>query len=573
MVAEPLVHKLLSMATLSSSSSSSSKKARPAASANANKGGAEAAAAGDGRLGILSFEVANDMSRAANLYRSLSDDEAARLLGPRCLGSHAVRALVVVPGDDDARLLALALAEKLDALNRVADVASRLGRARCTVPALMGFDHVYADLLSGRSGAAAGALFTVASASDTASLVRKLDRLAAATAALYAELQALADLEQSARKLPTNEARRVLQQRARWRRHDVRRLRDASLWNWTYDRAVLLLARAVCAIYDRIRHVFGDPMLGLDLLAMRPSELSGQCGDQSRRLSRPVAAANSGPVQSYLSDKKSGPISRVDPEISRPVNFRSSGCGASPGKMFMECLSLSSSVTWKDGFEDEFLEDSSCISTIRSGMLVPFSSEQGVSTITPSSKSGRIGRKARFGPKSTVTSLAPPSTVGGSALALHYANIVIIIEKLLRYPHLVGEEARDDLYQMLPSSLKVALRKNLKTYVKSMAIYDAFLAHDWRETLEKTLAWLAPMAHNMIRWQAERNFEQQQIVLKGNVLLLQTLYFADREKTEAVICELLVGLNYICRYEQQQNALLDCSSSLDFDDCVEWQLQ
>ena len=62
------------------------------------------------------------MSRAANLYRSLSDAEAARLLGPLCLGSHAMRALVL---GDDARLLALA--EKLDALNRVA-VASRLGR-------------------------------------------------------------------------------------------------------------------------------------------------------------------------------------------------------------------------------------------------------------------------------------------------------------------------------------------------------------------------------------------------------------------------------------------------------------
>ncbi|CAD6247947.1 unnamed protein product [Miscanthus lutarioriparius] len=550
MVAEPLVHKVLSMAT----TSSSSKKVRPAASV---KGGAEAAAAGDGRVGILSFEVANAMSRAANLYRSLSDAEAARMLGPLCLGSHAVRALV--PGDD-ARLLALALAEKLDALNRVAAVASRLGH-RCAAPALMGFDHVYADLLAGRSDAGA---FAVASASDAASLVRRLDRLAAATAALYAELEALTELEQSARKLPTDEARRALEQRTRWRRHDVRRLRDSSLWNWTYDKAVLLLARAVCAIYDRIRHVFGDPMLGLDLLAM--TRESGQC-DQSWQLSGPV------PIQSNLSDGKSGPICRVDPDMSRPVSFRSS-CGASPRKMFMECLSLSSSVSWKDGFEDEFLEDSSCISTIRSGMLVPFSSEQGVSTTaTPSLKNGRIGRKARFGPKSTVTSLAPLSTIGGSALALHYANIVIIIEKLLRYPHLVGEEARDDLYQMLPSSLKVALRKNLKTYVKSMAIYDAFLAHDWRETLEKTLAWLAPMAHNMIRWQTERNFEQQQIVLKGNVLLLQTLYFADREKTEAVICELLVGLNYICRYEQQQNALLDCSSSLDFDDCVEWQLQ
>ncbi|CAN6227285.1 unnamed protein product [Urochloa humidicola] len=559
MVAEPLVHKVLSMAT----SSSSSKKARPA---KGGGGGAAAAAEdGGGRVGILSFEVANAMSRAANLYRSLSDAEAARLLGPLCLGSQAVRALV--PGDD-ARLLALALAEKLDALNRVAAVAARLGGRRCTAPALAGFGHVYADLLAGRCSGA-GAL-AAASPSDAASLVRKLDRLAAATAALYAELEALSELEQSARKLPTDEARRALEQRARWRRHDVRRLRDASLWNWTFDKAVLLLARAVCAIYDRIRLVFGDPMMGIDLLdAARES--SGQCCDQSRQLSGPVTA-NSGPVlQQNLSGTKSGPISRgVDPDTPRSLNFRSS-CGASPGKMFMECLSLSSSVSWKDGFEDEFLEDSSYISTIRSGMLVPFSGEQGVST-TPT-KSGKIGRRVRFGPKSTVTSLAPPSTIGGSALALHYANIIIIIEKLLWYPHLVGEEARDDLYQMLPSSLKVALRKNLKTYVKNMAIYDAFLAHDWREMLEKTLAWLAPMAHNMIRWQAERNFEQQQIVLKGNVLLLQTLYFADREKTEAVICELLVGLNYICRYEQQQNALLDCSSSLDFDDCVEWQLQ
>uniref|UniRef100_J3LVN4 DUF668 domain-containing protein n=1 Tax=Oryza brachyantha TaxID=4533 RepID=J3LVN4_ORYBR len=443
---------------MATSSSSSSRKVRPVTGGGARGDAAEGT--DDGRVGILSFEVANAMSRAANLYRSLSDAEAARLLGPLCLGSQA-----------------------------------------------------------------------------------------------------------SARKLPTDEARRALEQRTRWRRHDVRRLRDSSLWNWTYDKAVLLLARGVCAIYDRIRLVFGDPMQGLDLLAIGRS--SRQC-DQSRQLSGPVSANNSGYVRTNFGDAKSGPIARIDMDTPRSVNFRSN-CGASPGKMFMECLSLSSSVSWKDGFEDEFLEDASCISTIRSGMLVPFSGDQGMSMTA--TKSGKIGRRARFGPKSTVTSLAPASTIGGSALALHYANVVIIIEKLLRYPHLVGEEARDDLYQMLPSSLRAALRKSLKTYVKSMAIYDAFLAHDWRETLEKTLTWLAPMAHNMIRWQAERNFEQQQIVLKGNVLLLQTLYFADREKTEAVICELLVGLNYICRYEQQQNALLDCSSSLDFDDCMEWQLQ
>uniref|UniRef100_A0A2P2IK50 DUF668 domain-containing protein n=1 Tax=Rhizophora mucronata TaxID=61149 RepID=A0A2P2IK50_RHIMU len=178
-----------------------------------------------------------------------------------------------------------------------------------------------------------------------------------------------------------------------------------------------------------------------------------------------------------------------------------------------------------------------------------------------------------FGPKSRITLYASPTTLGGSALALHYANIIIVIEKLLRYPHLVGEEARDDLYQMLPTSLRMSLKTNLKSYVKNLAIYDAPLAHDWKENLDGILKWLAPLAHNMIRWQSERNFEQHQIVLRTNVLLLQTLYFADREKTEAAICELLVGLNYICRYEHQQNALLDCASSFDFEDCMQWQLQ
>lgn len=151
--------------------------------------------------------------------------------------------------------------------------------------------------------------------------------------------------------------------------------------------------------------------------------------------------------------------------------------------------------------------------------------------------------------------------------------MIIVLEKLLRYPHLVGDEARDDLYQMLPTSLRMKLKSSLKSYAQDLAIYDAPLAHAWRERLDLLLKWLAPLAQNMIRWQSERNFEQQQIVTRKNVLLLQTLYFADREKTEMVLSEVLVGLNYICRYEQQQNALLDCSSSFDFEDCVEWQLQ
>ncbi|KAM0893183.1 hypothetical protein ACQ4PT_025273 [Festuca glaucescens] len=47
----------------------------------------------------------------------------------------------------------------------------------------------------------------------------------------YADLDALPDLEQSARKLPTNGARRTLKQLSRWRRHDMHRLREGLLWN------------------------------------------------------------------------------------------------------------------------------------------------------------------------------------------------------------------------------------------------------------------------------------------------------------------------------------------------------
>jgi len=255
----------------------------------------------------------------------------------------------------------------------------------------------------------------------------------------------------------------------------------------------------------------------------------------------------------------------------------------------MECLSLSSSASRVDddddddetfSFNDQDSYVSGCCSVvngmkkeqpIQSGCLSRFPvgfPDSGDARQLQYSMNG-----SRFSPKSRLATHATFSTVGGSALALHYANVIIVIEKLLRYPHLVGEEARDDLYQMLPASLRKSLRINLKSHFKNFAIYDAPLAHDWKETLDGILKWLAPLAHNMIRWQSERNFEQQQIVTRTNVLLLQTLYFADREKTEAAICELLVGLNYICRYEHQQNALLDCASSFDFGDWMEWQLQ
>ncbi|KAF9619263.1 hypothetical protein IFM89_006450 [Coptis chinensis] len=72
------------------------------------------------------------------------------------------------------------------------------------------------------------------------------------------------------------------------------------------------------------------------------------------------------------------------------------------------------------------------------------------------------------------------------ALALHYANIIIVIEKAVRYPHLVGDEARDDLYQMLPTSLRMSPRTNLKSYAKNLSIYDAPLLMNGRKHFKRS---------------------------------------------------------------------------------------
>ncbi|CAN6872058.1 hypothetical protein Bca4012_076695 [Brassica carinata] len=457
-------------------------------------------------IGILSFEVANIMSKTVHLHRSLSDSELSKLKSDVFL-SQGVTKLV---SSDSNHLLDLAVSEKLDDLSRVASVVSRLGK-KCNEPALQGFEHVYEDIVNGvidfrKLG------FLV---KDMESMVKKMERFVNATCTLYCEMEVLTELEQAVVKLQRTGHHqgsvKAFEQKLMWQRQDVKSLREASLWNQTYDKVVEMLARTVCTIYGRIETVFGG--LG-------------------------------------LRGKKDSTLKRREAEgFTREADF-SFPCGTNPGRMFMECLPMNSSVSSRSHDDEE-------------------DSEEARSITFP-----RAMRSSKFGSKSRLTQHASPSTIGGSALSLHYANVVIVVEKLLKYPHLIGEEARDDLYQMLPTSLKTSLKANLRSYLKNVSIYDAPLAHDWKEAIDGILSWLAPLAHNMIRWQSERNFEQHnQIVKRTNVLLLQTLYFADREKTEAAICKLLVGLNYICHYEQQQNALLDCASSFDYEDCFEWQSQ
>ncbi|XP_031099215.1 uncharacterized protein LOC116003194 [Ipomoea triloba] len=548
-------------------------------------------------IGILSFEVASVMSRIIQLYSSLSDHEVHKLKNEilKCVG---IRTLV---SDDETRLLELALVEKLDDLGRISSVVSRLGK-KCSIPALQGFEHVYGDVTSGAIDVKELGFLV----KDMDGMVRKMERYVNSTASLYGEMVVLNELEVATRKFQHNhheESRKAYEQKLAWQKQDVRHLKDVSLWNQDYDKIVELLARTLCTVYARISTVFGNRIVRKVLLSSvgstqfeyggglhqaKSGQVDRECMpfDTTKRvMSKKNNCSHSGGhigrrtvERRNASYHPQNGLQRSEPGFFCPDDFNFA-CGMGPGRLFMECISSSSAL--KDDDDDDDVGTNNGTSqrycSVSSGMRMEQPNFPGCfscsSSDVPFSGQGSMSNNARFGPRNKVTLYTCPRTVGGSALALHYANVIIAIEKLLCYPHLVGDEAKDDLYQLLPSSLRKTLKANLKSYMKGLAIYDAPLAHDWKQRLDEILQWLAPLAYNTIRWHSEHNVEQHEIVKKTNVLLLQTLYFGNLEKTEAAICELLLGLNYICRYEHQQNALLDYASSLDFEDCAEWQLQ
>ncbi|KAH6829486.1 hypothetical protein C2S53_015983 [Perilla frutescens var. hirtella] len=152
--------------------------------------------------------------------------------------------------------------------------------------------------------------------------------------------------------------------------------------------------------------------------------------------------------------------------------------------------------------------------------------------------------------KNRVFHAAGESTVGGSGLALHYANVIMLVEKYLDSAATVGRDERESLYQMLPENVKALVRTKLSKNMKCRED-DAFLAEGWRAAMIEIMGWLAPMANDTLKWQIERNVDKMKFDSKPCVLLLQTLHFSDKEKTEAAIAEVLVALSCVYRFENR----------------------
>ncbi|KAK7380197.1 hypothetical protein VNO78_32689 [Psophocarpus tetragonolobus] len=432
------------------------------------------------RVAVLSFEIANVMSKLLHLWQSLSDANVVRLRNDAV----SLEGVLKLISNDESFLLSLAVAEFADSLRLVADSVSRLSN-NCHEPSLRSFHRVFTEFAN--SGLDPHA-WTLTIPKDIEAKHRKLQHYVTLTATLHKEIDSLTLLESTFKKAVLNGDANAntnstehhkklndLQQKIFWQKQEVKNLKERSLWNKNFDGVVLLLARFVFTVLARIKVVFGIGHSSVPFL--------------SRSFSSVCPSDHQNPISNSCSFI-SGPLKRS-----------------------------------KLGEENEDL------------------------------------RNGFFECNCKVLKLKGDSdTLGASALALHYANLVMVLEKMIKSPQLVGVDARDDLYGMLPSSIRSSLRARLRG-VGFSACDDHVLAGEWRDALGRILGWLAPLAHNMIKWQSERSYEHQNLLPKTNVLLLQTFFFANKHKTEAAITELLVGLNYVWRFEREMTAkaLFECT--------------
>nr|GMC58970.1 uncharacterized protein LOC109186638 [Ipomoea batatas] len=562
-------------------------------------------------IGVLAFEVASLMSKMVHLWKSLCDKQVGSLR-EEIKNSPGIRKLV---SEDDAYIARLICSEMIENLGNVAIAVARLAK-KCNDPLLRSFEQAFNDLL--KLGIDPYGWHLSWKKMDRK--VKKMERFVVINSNLYQEMECLADFAQTLQRMKCNDDADIIslveyEKKVSWKQQEVKHLKEVSVWGRSYDYVVRLLARGVFTIYCRIGHVFGvNPVGDQELRDSKVLESDNIHRSQSVAYTQSsvhpaetsLSRFSSEPIENLLT--RSGPISRtanistfysgplrnststasLAPGGHKAVNFHSGPLEMSKAKPGQTTrVNRSAFKWWHSRDHSGKLQGKTPIS--KSNKLASVVGENGFPMSnsyinTNGGYSGDLsGAKSvqgnsvyvhmpNFNSKKCLMN-APPETLGAAALALHYANVIIVIEKLVSSPHLIGHDARDDLYNMLPANIRTALRAKLKPYAKklSSSVCDMALAEEWNEALTGILEWLAPLAHNMIRWQSERSFEHQSFVSRTNVLLVQTLFFANQPKIEATITELLVGLNYIWRYGRELNAkaIEECASVRTFDEFLD----
>ncbi|OVA18551.1 Protein of unknown function DUF668 [Macleaya cordata] len=142
-----------------------------------------------------------------------------------------------------------------------------------------------------------------------------------------------------------------------------------------------------------------------------------------------------------------------------------------------------------------------------------------------------------------------PQRLGTSGLALHYANIINQIDCIVSRPNFLPPNVRDTLYHGLPTGVKTALRSRIQSFHGK----EELTVPQIKAEMGKILQWIVPVAANTTKahqgfgwvgeWANTGNEFNTKTSRQNNLLRIQTLYHAEKEKTEMYILELVTWLH------------------------------
>lgn len=473
-------------------------------------------------IGILSLEVVSLMSKVVRVWRGLSDLEILRLKA-EIFRSAGLRNLV---SKDENSLMAIVRDEILETVVYVARAVIRFGK-RCLDPVYRQIERLFVNPLQHRAEWSGWAYKW----KKMERRAKKMERFIGAMIQLFEEREDLEECEQILRRLKANPKAHQgkvfeFQQKVMRRRQAVRNLRELSPWCRSYDYITRLLLRSISTILEKMAYTFGG------------SQESSSDGERNL----------------YMCHSKHSSIPALVPSISPPD---------------------------KIGYHQFFSTNEKNMHLRNLSQVAPFKGCMVVATDSPITRTYKTGSGGSANPvggdnmgdwKEDNTRLffasseilwrlgslyskryrfsLPRGTLVHAVMAVHYANIIVRIEKLACSPNLVRLDLRDDLYEMLPFSMKAALRTRLRPLIKEKSTaggLDPAEEEKHRSYLVHTLGWICPLAHDTIKWYSEQGFEKHVPGCAANVLMVQTLYFANQAKTEAAIVQLLVSLSLLSK--------------------------
>ncbi|KAJ3675196.1 hypothetical protein LUZ60_004238 [Juncus effusus] len=151
--------------------------------------------------------------------------------------------------------------------------------------------------------------------------------------------------------------------------------------------------------------------------------------------------------------------------------------------------------------------------------------------------------------------------LGSAGLSLHYANVITLIDNIYCRSSSINSSTRDTLYKGLPPSIKSQLRNRLHLPPLAQEVPVPVL----KTSIENTLQWLVPIANNTTRahhgfgWVGEWAHTGGMINRRQNgpvqteVAKIETLFHADKKKTEAYILDLVIWLHYLISQTRSLN--------------------